>query len=109
MAQGIGELIARFESARHNLTSALEQGDAESGGAILEADRELTSVFSQIMEVELSGKEECAQRIEFLLSEITIASDRDSLIRTLAEQAIVDVKQAIASAVPEPKPVSAAS
>ena len=109
MAQGISELIARFELARHKLAYVLEQGEAEAGGAILEADRELSTAFSQIMEAKLSRKEECAQRIEFLLDEITVASERDSLIRTLAELAVVDMKQAISAAELEQKPVSAAS
>ena len=109
MTQSISELIARFELARRNLSAVLEQGETESGTDIVTADRELSTVFSQIMDAELLSREDCALRVEFLLNEIIVASDSDGLIGTLAEQAIQDMKQAVSQSEPIRKPISAAS
>ena len=109
MTQGISELIARFESARQNLSNVLEQGEAESAADIATADRELSTVFSQIMDAELLDREDCALRVEFLLNEIMVASDSDGLITQLAQQAILDRKQAVSGAEPTRKPIPAAS
>ena len=109
MTQGISELTARFESARRNLSKVLEGGETESGADIAAADRELSTVFSQIMDAELLNREECALRVEFLLNEIIVASDCDGLISLLAEQAIRDMEQAVSQTEPVDKPIPAAS
>ena len=109
MTQSISELIARFVSAREKLSAVLEQGDSECGPDIVAADHELSSVFSQIMDAELLSREDCALRVEFLLKEIIVASDSDGLIDMLAEQAMLDMKQAVSKANVIQKPISAAS
>ncbi len=95
MAQRIGEVIARFEVARRKLDTALAQSDMDGGNLVVTVDREVSEVFSQILDADLCCQDERAHRIEFLLNEIIAASDRDSFICTLAERAIADMKQAI--------------
>ena len=109
MTQSMSERIARFVSAREKLSAVLEQGDTEGEPDIVAADHELSTVFSQIMDAELVSPEDCALRVEFLLKEIIVASDSDGLIDMLAEQAILDMKQAVSKADVIHKPISAAS
>lgn len=80
MAQVMRELLARFESARQKLAKVLEQADGDNTSPIIAADRELSSVFSEVLDAELSSNEERVVRIEFLLKEIMAASDRDGLV-----------------------------
>ncbi len=98
MTQSIGELIARFELARQKLETALEQSDSDVGNLVVEADREVSEVFSQILNADLSSTVDYAYRMEFLLNEIITASDRDDFVCTLAERAMADMRQAAPSA-----------
>jgi len=109
MAQSMGELIARFELARQNLAAVLEKDEADTANSILAADRELSTVFALILDAQPGSKEDCAKRIEFLLNEIVVASDDDGLIKTLSEQAMADMKQALSSVVSPQNVVPVAS
>lgn len=94
MAQKMSELKARFELARRNVASLLEQGEGVPVDALAAADRELSEAFSHVLEAKLFSNEERVARIEFLLQEIVSVSDRDGLVSALAEKAIDDVRQA---------------
>ncbi len=109
MAQSISELIARFESARQSLAIVLEQGDPDAGNLVLIADRELSTVFSEILGLQIHSKDDRLRRIEFLLNEIILASDRDGLIQKLVDQTRLDMKQALSLSAPLPSAVSEAS
>ena len=97
MAQAMGELLARFETARQNLATALEQGEVDGNAGIIAADQELSAAFAQILGADLIGNDDRITRIEFLLKEIMSASDRDGLVCTMAKKAMVDVKEAMAA------------
>ena len=96
MAQVMSELLARFEVAREKLTRALEQAEGDNVVTIVAADRELSDVFSQILEADLVSNEDRAARIEFMLNEIMAASDRDGLVCSMAKKALGDVQTALA-------------
>ena len=91
MVQKMSELKARFELARQNLATVLEQSDGEAVHHVAAADRELSKIFQQILDARLTSNEERVARIEFLLNEIVGASEQDGLVCTLAEKALGDV------------------
>ena len=97
MAQVMGELLARFESAHAKLAATLEQSEGDASGSIIAGDRQLADVFGQILEARLPNDDDRTVRIEFLLKEIMAASDRDGLVCTLAEKAMGDVNEAMTS------------
>ena len=93
MASVMRGLLTRLEVARQKLVKVLEHAEDDDFGAVTAADREFSSILSEILDLELSSNEERAVRIVFILKEIMAASDTDGLGHTMAEKSIEDVQK----------------
>ncbi|MEP1207233.1 MAG: hypothetical protein ABJM29_06650 [Rhizobiaceae bacterium] len=90
MVSDLGELIARYEAAKLQVEQVIDSG-SDSEADLVEADRNLSRAFDDLIQSDLHSGRQSIQRLRYLLTLIEESQPGNGLIKQLADRIWQDV------------------
>ncbi|MCP4183843.1 MAG: hypothetical protein GY761_11075 [Hyphomicrobiales bacterium] len=88
-----GNMIARYNAAKHRLAALLASDTEIRDSEIADADRELDAAFEAIMQAEVRDSWQIQVRVRFIAEQINERCENQEIINRLTRQMLADVSE----------------